>query len=113
MTLYEGESAVDAIAADARRARDRGQRVGILAADEDRRKLGTAGEPAGGPPLTIVAIGSADDGTSVAARLYGALRELDAAGVDLILARGFPAREGIGLAIQDRLRRAAGNRIAT
>jgi L-threonylcarbamoyladenylate synthase len=58
-------------------------------------------------------VGSSDDADAVAARLYGALRELDAAGVDLILVRGFPARGGIGLAIQDRLRRAAGNRIAT
>jgi len=113
MTLYEGTGAVDAIVADARLARNRGQRVGILAADEDRRKLGAAGGVEGGPPLKIVAVASADDADGIAARLYTALRELDAAGVDLILARGFPARGGIGLAIQDRLRRAAGNRIAT
>jgi len=113
MTLYEGTGAVDAMVADARLARNRGQRIGILAADEDRRKLGAAGGVEGGPPLKIVTVGASDDGDAVAARLYGALRELDAAGVDLILVRGFPARGGIGLAIQDRLRRAAGNRIAT
>ena len=113
MTLYEGRGAVDAIVADARLARNRGQRIGILAADEDRRKLGAAGGVEGGPPLKIVAVGPADNPEAVAARLYAALRELDAAGVDLILARGFPASGGLGLAIQDRLRRAAGNRIAT
>jgi len=113
MTLYEGRGAVDAIVADARLARNRGQRIGILAADEDRRKLGAAGGVEGGPPLKIVAVGPADDADAVAGRLYAALRELDAAGVDLILARGFPASGGLGLAIQDRLRRAAGNRIAT
>jgi L-threonylcarbamoyladenylate synthase len=113
MTLYEGGGAVDAIVADARLARNRGQRVGILAADEDRRKLAAAGGVEGGPPLKIVAVGAADEPEAVAARLYAALRELDAAGVDLILARSFPARGGLGLAIQDRLRRAAGNRIAT
>ena len=113
MTLYEGTGAVDAMVADARLARNRGQRIGILAADEDRRRLGAAGGVEGGPPLKIVTVGSSDDADAVAARLYGALRELDAAGVDLILVRGFPARGGIGLAIQDRLRRAAGNRIAT
>jgi L-threonylcarbamoyladenylate synthase len=43
MTLYEGPGAVDAIVADARLARNRGRRVGIIAADEDRRKLGAAG----------------------------------------------------------------------
>jgi len=113
MRLYEGPQAVNAIVADARLARNRGQRVGILAADEDRRKLGAAGGVEGGPPLKIVALGAADDLDSVAAHLYAAMRELDAAGVDLILARAFPARRGLGVAIQDRLRRAAGNRIAT
>ena len=113
LTLYEGAEAVDAIVRDARLARNRGQKVGLLAADEDRRKLGAAGGVEGGPPLKIVAVGPADDPETVASRLYAALRELDAAGLDLILARGFPARGGLGLAIQDRLRRAAGNRIAT
>ncbi len=113
MTLYEGAGAVDAIVADARLARNRGQRVGILAADEDRRKLGAAGGVEGGPPIRIVSVGSAGELEAVAAHLYAALRELDAAELDLILARSFPARAGIGLAIQDRLRRAAGNRIAT
>lgn len=113
MTLYEGSGAVDAIVRDARLARNRGQRIGIIAADEDRRKLGAAGGVEGGPPLRIVALGPGDDLDLVARRLYAGLRELDAAGVDLILARAFPARSGIGLAIRDRLRRAAGSRIAT
>jgi L-threonylcarbamoyladenylate synthase len=113
MTLYEGAGAVDAIVADARLARNRGQRVGIIAADEDRRKLGAAGGVEGGPPLRIVALGSVDEIEMVASHLYAGLRELDAAGVELILARAFPARGGIGVAVQDRLRRAAGNRIAT
>ena len=39
------------------------------------------------------------------------LRELDASEVDLILARGIEVRDGLGLAIQDRLRRAAAGRI--
>ncbi len=113
MTLYEGVGAVDAIVADARLARGRGHRIGIIAADEDRRKLGAAGGVEGGPPLRIVALGPVEEIETVAARLYAGLRELDAAGVDLILARGFPARGGLGVAVQDRLRRAAGNRIAT
>src|SRR3954466_12731832 len=113
MTLYEGSGAVDAIVADARLARNRGQRIGILAADEERRKLAAAGGVEGGPPFKIVGIGAADEPELIAAKLYAALRELDAAGLDLILARSFPVRGGLGLAIQDRLRRAAGNRIAT
>jgi sirohydrochlorin ferrochelatase len=43
--------------------------------------------------------------------LYGALRELDAAGVELILARQFPSDAGLGRAVRDRLRRAAAGRI--
>jgi L-threonylcarbamoyladenylate synthase len=113
MTLYEGAGAVDAIVADARLARNRGQKVGILSADEDRRKLGAAGGVEGGPPLRIVALGPLDEIETIASRLYAGLRELDAAEVDLILARGFPARGGLGVAVQDRLRRAAGSRIAT
>jgi L-threonylcarbamoyladenylate synthase len=113
LTLYEGPHAVATIVADARLARNRGQRVGIIAADEDRRKLAAAGGVEGGPPVKIAALGPAEDLESVAARLYAALRELDAAGVDLILARAFPSRGGLGIAVQDRLRRAAGSRIAT
>ena len=113
LTLYEGGGAVDRIVADARLARNRGQRVGIIAADEDRRKLAAAGGVEGGPPLRIVALGSVEDIERVAARLYAGLRELDAAGVDVILARAFPARGGLSVAVQDRLRRAAGSRIAT
>jgi len=102
LTLYEGRAAavVARLAADARDASRHGQRVGILAADDD---------PVDG--FTIVRAGSESDLAGVAARLYAALRELDAAGTDVILARGFPADTGIGVAIQDRLRRAAAGRI--
>jgi L-threonylcarbamoyladenylate synthase len=55
----------------------------------------------------VVHVGSRHDLTTVAPRLYAGLRELDAAGVDLILVLGFPADTGLGLAIRDRLRRAA------
>jgi L-threonylcarbamoyladenylate synthase len=114
MTLYEGEHAVHAIVAEARLARNRGQRVGILAADEDRRRLGEAGGVEGGPPVKIVTLGRAGDADAIAAQLYHGLRELDAAEVDLILARDFPVLdERLGPAITNRLRRAAGRRIAT
>ena len=41
-----------------------------------------------------------------AANLYGALRRLDEAGLDLIVAEGVPER-GLGVAIMERLRKAA------
>ena len=102
LTLYEGaEPDVRArLADDARAEMAAGRRVGILAADEDPF---TAGH--------VVRVGPREAPETVASRLYAALRELDAAGVDLILARGFPADSGLGVAIQDRLRRAAGGRV--
>ncbi|MCX7669187.1 MAG: L-threonylcarbamoyladenylate synthase [Anaerolineae bacterium] len=75
------------------------RRVGILVADEDAAAfadLDVIGET----------VGPADNLNAVAQRLFGALRALDAQGVDLILARDFSAH-GLGTAIRDRLRRAA------
>ncbi|MBO3809668.1 MAG: threonylcarbamoyl-AMP synthase [Candidatus Brockarchaeota archaeon] len=46
----------------------------------------------------------------VARRIYPALRSLDRMNPDIIVAEGFP-EEGIGMAIQNRLRKAAGYRI--
>jgi L-threonylcarbamoyladenylate synthase len=101
VTLYEGEpSAVIArLDRDARDAAGAGTRVGIIAADEDQLVDVIA---------HVVRLGPQDDLAVVAARLYAALRELDAAGVDLILVRSFPEASGLGIAIRDRLRRAAG-----
>jgi L-threonylcarbamoyladenylate synthase len=102
LTLYEGDASSIAarIAADARGEVARGRAVGIVAVDGD------AFEGA-----HVVSLGSEQDLAGVASRLYSALRELDAAGVDVILARSFPASSGIGVAIADRLRRAADGRI--
>jgi L-threonylcarbamoyladenylate synthase len=89
LTLYEGDPAraLARLQADADAARAAGQRVGVL--------------DLGGHP----------DLERVAARLYAELRDLDSQGLDVILARGCATEEGIGLAIVDRLRRAAAGRI--
>jgi L-threonylcarbamoyladenylate synthase len=91
LTLYEG-------AADAVEARMKAD-AGIAAA--------------AGRKVAILDFGADPDPTVVAARLFATIRELDTSGVDLILARGLPALDGLGLAIQDRLRRAAAGRIVT
>jgi L-threonylcarbamoyladenylate synthase len=52
-----------------------------------------------------------DDAEAVASRLYAALRELDADGVDEILACLPPGTGGLSQAVADRLRRAAAGRI--
>jgi L-threonylcarbamoyladenylate synthase len=102
LTLFEGgrDAALDRLVDAARQAVDDGKRVGVLVAREDVDRFGEF-------PVRISEIGSEGDLAGIAARLYAAVRELDAAGVDLILARDVGGREGLGPAIRDRLRRAA------
>lgn len=90
----------------ARRLRARpGERLGLLA-------MSTAGaeaaRAAGGPFLVEEVLAADGDPVIVAARLFEALHDLDAAGVDRIVAQPVPA-VGIGRAVMDRLRRAALN----
>ncbi|MGW8881193.1 L-threonylcarbamoyladenylate synthase [Streptomyces mirabilis] len=63
-----------------------------------------------GAPVTVHAVVAVPGSMAAYARgLYGFLRELDQQGCDLIIAY-LPAEEGLGLAIANRLRRAAGPR---
>ncbi|WP_322798934.1 L-threonylcarbamoyladenylate synthase [Thermoflexus sp.] len=80
-----------------------GYRVGMLIAEEDQPAVADL-------PVEIAVLGSEGDLEGVARRLYPAMRDLDARGPDLILARDFGTR-GLGLAIRDRLIRAAGGRV--
>lgn len=105
LTVYEGADAAARLARDACDLIADGHRVGIMAADEDRAQLNGLARHA--PQASVVYLGSERDLGSVASRLYAAMRELDASGVDRILARGFPGDEGLAVAIRDRLRRAS------
>ena len=102
VTLYSGNEAgaLDAIKQGAQEALARGQRVGVLATSEDADTLRDL-------PVAIADLGSGRDIAGVAARLYAALRELDAQHVDVILARELESDEDLGRAIRDRLQRAA------
>jgi L-threonylcarbamoyladenylate synthase len=51
-------------------------------------------------------LGSEQNLGAVAGRLFAAMRDLDARGADVMVARGF-GEAGLGLAILDRLTRAA------
>ncbi|MDQ0285031.1 L-threonylcarbamoyladenylate synthase [Desulfofundulus luciae] len=81
--------------------RSRGLRVGVLATAETAREC---------QEDRVVVAGSRQDPAGIASRLFAALRRFDELGVDIILAEGIEPR-GLGLAVMNRLRRAAGNRI--
>jgi L-threonylcarbamoyladenylate synthase len=85
----------------------KGRTVGVIASEEDRAQLA---ELASHRKAILRVLGSRDTPGVVATTLYATLRELDAAGADVILVHGFPG-EGLGEAVQDRLRRAAAGRI--
>ena len=102
MTIYRGERAAVgmAICAAARAAAAAGLRVGVLATTADVPMLSAV-------PVVIAELGSEHNVKVIAARLYAALRKLDAAQVDMILARDVSREEGLWRAVRDRLRRAA------
>jgi L-threonylcarbamoyladenylate synthase len=109
--LYEGEpgEALQRLVRDTMAAIADSQSVGIIAAEEDWYAL----EGLTGPNRSVELryLGSEHDLPAIASRLYTAFRELDSLGVSRIFVRAFPTEEGLGIAIQDRLRRAAAGRI--
>ncbi|MBS7607137.1 MAG: L-threonylcarbamoyladenylate synthase [Candidatus Bathyarchaeia archaeon] len=80
-----------------------GRRVGVLATDESLQEYNFS-------LWTVKSLGSRSNLASAAKRLFRLLREFDEEGVDIIIAEGVP-QEGLGLAIMNRLRRAAGYNI--
>lgn len=115
LTLYRGPvgAVIAAVGEEARRLVARGQRVGILAPEEDLLALApviaaaaAAGRIIGQP------YGARRDPARAARALFASLRTLDGWGVDCILATA-PADADIGRAIHDRLRRAAEGRVRT
>lgn len=105
MSLYEGDPATshERLRAALREALAAGRRVGVLATREQADGLRDL-------PVAVAELGSERDAEQVAGRLYAALRELDAAGLDLILATDFPHEEGLWRALRDRLHRAAAHK---
>jgi L-threonylcarbamoyladenylate synthase len=80
-----------------------GERVGLLIPEEDRAFFADL-------PLVIFSLGAEADPAQMGAQLFAGLRALDAAEVSVILVREL-AKDGIGLAIWDRLVRAAAGKI--
>lgn len=99
--IGSAQGMIEQIVENARSLMAAGKRVGVLAADEDRLDL---------PGAAILRLGSAADLDQIAVRLFSGMRDLDAQHVDVILARDF-GENGLGLAIRDRLTRAAEGRV--
>lgn len=78
-----------------------GKRVGIMTCDEHMKDYDCG---------VVLSLGSLEDMSSVAQKLFGTLRNFDEHGVDIILAEAY-GEEGIGSAVMNRLRKAAGNQI--
>ncbi|NLI60882.1 MAG: threonylcarbamoyl-AMP synthase [Clostridiales bacterium] len=78
-----------------------GKKVGILATDETTHQY---------KGQDIISLGSRKNPASIAANLFSSLREFDDMGVDIILAE-WVEEKGEGLAIMNRMVRAAGFRI--
>jgi L-threonylcarbamoyladenylate synthase len=102
VTLYEGDAPKvhQALLAAIRLAVAAGRRVGVLTTNEQSafaREL----------PAVIAELGSERDPSEIGARLYAALRELDAADLDVILASDLPQKDGLWQALRDRMHRAA------
>lgn len=102
LTLFEGDrmSAIAGLIETARRHREQGQSVAVLAFREDLQQLGALG-------VHLLDLGNEKDAPAVASRLYAALREGDELGVDVILVRNITTDHPLSSAIQDRLHRAA------
>ncbi len=101
LTLYCGprEAVLHAMREAAVQEIGRGQRVGLLLAEEDLPAFT-------GLQVVFQTVGMGVRLDEVARQLFTALRALDHANVTVILARDFGAT-GLGLAIRDRLTRAA------
>jgi L-threonylcarbamoyladenylate synthase len=104
LRLYDGadDAAVfERMRADAAMLHEAGKKVGILALDGDALNFEQT-------PAQIVLAGR--DVTAFAASLFAGVRALDAVDVEVILVRA-PADTGLGLAVRDRLLRAAEGKV--
>lgn len=103
MVVVEGNlrAVVEKVAELVEFYRSRKEKVGVLATDETASLYGAD---------VVKSLGSRSRMEEIAKNLFRLLRELDAEGVDIIIAEGVPT-EGLGLAVMNRLRKASGYRI--
>ncbi len=100
LLIYEGsqEAVVRRVLEEATRCREDGYKVAILASDETKDSY---------PGFEVRSVGGRHEEAHIAAALFDTLRAFDHMGADFIFGECF-SEEGIGLAIMNRLIKAAG-----
>jgi L-threonylcarbamoyladenylate synthase len=95
-----GDRAMAAIHTEIKRLQRDGERVGVLLASGEEQAIA-------GLQVEVAWLGPPDRLELISSQLYAVLRDMDQIGLDVIVAHTF-GRSGLGLALWDRLRRAAG-----
>ncbi|MDF2937322.1 MAG: translation factor [Paenibacillaceae bacterium] len=106
LTLVPGGEApavAEAIRRGLREARLKGEKTAVLVPAEHAHSYQEDAD-------LVIPCGSLGDLPAAAAGLFAALRRMDEAGIDCAFAESYP-EEDIGLAIMNRLRKAAGGRV--
>jgi len=103
MTVFEGtlERQVKSIKAHAEKMIAEGIKVGIMCTAQTRNFY---------PYETVLSVGDRDAPLTISSNLFSVLRKFDRLGVDVILAESI-SNEGLGLAVMNRLHKAAGYNI--
>ncbi|MGZ4107742.1 MAG: L-threonylcarbamoyladenylate synthase [Tumebacillaceae bacterium] len=102
MSLVDGPHAVAVMQGLVHKAHESGRKVGVLTTEEHEGEF---------PSADVVRVcGRRADMSTVAAGLYDAIRSFDHTDVDVIYAETF-SEDGVGLAVMNRLRKAAGHRV--
>ena len=96
--MYRAAEKIQRMAKDLER---QGKRVGIMATEQTKALYKDA---------LVVSVGDRKRPYTIAANLFAVLREFDALGVDVILAEGVE-RQGVGLAVMNRLLKAASHNV--
>ena len=115
LTLYEGpqDAVMKQLAIDLRALVAAGERIGVLAPEEDLKALAPEiAARASAGRIETVPFGARGDLERSGRELYAAIRALDATGVSRILAIGV-GTDGLARALHDRLKRAADGRVRT
>jgi L-threonylcarbamoyladenylate synthase len=105
LILFDGErnATLNAMHTHATELAAKHRRVGILTTSEEAAFFTNTG-------ARIISMGSRNDIAQIAHVLFGAMRALDAQNVEQILVRSY-GHEGLGVAIYDRLLRAAEGKV--